>query len=86
MAKKEMQNWIVCGRAIGKCSGWDQSDTFSMMLYDFDPRAGYDGPRGDVLFRFENGTIESFNNDGSVKLSCDMIDAIKNLPVERTDN
>lgn len=85
MAENEMQDWIVCGRAIGRCSGWDQSDTFAMTLYDFEPAAGYEGPRGEVVFRFENGTIESFNDDGSVKLSCDMIDAIKNLPVARTE-
>ena len=84
--KKEMIDWTVCGRAIGRASGWDQSDTFAMMLYDFEPISGYKGPSGDVLFRFENGTIESFNKDGSVKESADLIDSIKNLPVNRVDD
>lgn len=85
MKRKEMMDWIVCGRAVGSASGWDQSDTFAMMLYDFKPAEGYNGPAGDVLFRFENGTIESFNKDGSVKLSADLIDGIKNCPVAMTD-
>jgi hypothetical protein len=82
---KTMTDWIICGRAIGRASGWDQSDTFSFMLYDFEPAVGFNGPSGDVLFDVVNGTIESFNDDGTVKLSCDLIDAIKDLQVARQE-
>jgi hypothetical protein len=85
MAKKEMQDWIICGRAVGRASGWDQNDTFSMTLYDFEPAPKYEGPSGDISIRFENGTIEVYNEDGSVKVSADLIDAIKNCAVARTD-
>ena len=79
--KKECTEWTICGRAVGRASGWDQSDTFAMMLYDFDPAPGYAGPSGDVLFNFEAGTIESFNKDGSVKASVDLLGALYNLPL-----
>lgn len=80
MAKKEIHNWTVMGREVGTASGWDMSDTFAMMLYDFSPAKGYVGPSGDVLFNFEAGTIESFKADGTVIQSVDMLDAIKDLP------
>jgi hypothetical protein len=83
--KKEMQDWIICGRKIGRASGWDQSDTFTMMLYDFEPAPRYTGPQGDVCFRFENGTIESYNEDGTVKVSADLLKALQHLEVDRTD-
>ena len=86
MTKKvEHIKWIVCGRSIGSASGWDRSDTFDMMLYDFKGAESYVGPMGDVLFRFENGTIESFNEDGTVDQSVDLINAIRNCPVARCD-
>lgn len=81
----ELMDWIVCGRKVGRATGWDQNDTFALMLYGFHPAEEYKGPSGDVLFRFENGTIESFNRDGTVKESCDLIEAIRHLPIERTD-
>ena len=84
--KNTLTEWIVCGRMIGSASGWDQSETFMMTLYDFSPLAGYRGPSGDVLFKFENGTIEAFNEDGSIKESVDLIDAIRGLPVARTNS
>lgn len=77
--------FIVCGRAIGTATGWDQGDTFAMTLYGFEPSDGYAGPVGDILFSFENGTIESFDDDGNVVSCVDLIDAVKGCPVERAD-
>lgn len=85
MAKDEMVDWIVCGRAVGRASGWDQSDTFTLMLHDFEPADGCVIPPGTPVFRFENGTVETYNDDGSVAWSMDLIGAICGLPVARTD-
>lgn len=85
MSKDKRAEWTVCGRAIGTATGWDQSDTFAMMLYDFEPAEGCKIPKGVVLFRFENGTVETHNDDGSIALQLDMIDALKDLPISRTD-
>lgn len=86
MARLKRQDWVVCGRAIGSATGWDQSDTFGLMLYNFKPAPGYSGPTGEtVVFHFERGTIESFKGDGTVKESVDLIDAIKDAPRARAD-
>ena len=77
--------WTECGRAIGEASGWDQGETFSLMLYNFVPAKGYTGPTGDIRINFEKGTIETFNEDGSVSESVDLIGTIKHLPVKRID-
>ena len=83
----EMSDRSVCGRLVGRASGWDQADTFCMMLYDFEPAQGWRGPTGGtVSFRFENGTVETYNDDGSVKESADMIEAISLCEVRRTDD
>lgn len=83
--QKQVLDWIVCGRAIGSASGWDQSDTFELMLYDFVPAAGVNIPEGTVTFRFENGTVHTWKDDGSVDWQGDLIDTIKDAPIARTD-
>lgn len=84
--KETPMDWIVCGRAIGKASGWDQSDTFELMLYDFEPALGVDIPASECLtFRFENGTIEKYADNGEIVWSADLIDTLRDAKVERTD-
>lgn len=80
----EMRDWTVCGRSVGRARGWDQSDTFALILYDFEPELGSTLPSGTVTFYFENGTVESYDDDGNVITSVDLIEAIGNLPVSRT--
>lgn len=76
-----LKDWIVCGRLIGRASGWDQSDTFAMMVYDLEGAASYAGPQGDVLIDFQRGSIESFDADGNVLGSVDLISAISSTDV-----
>ena len=82
---QERTTWIVCGRVIGTATGWDQSDTFVMTLYDFEPVGDCKIPKGEILFRFENGTAEQIGEDGEISFSIDLIDAIKDCSIERTD-
>lgn len=81
MADEEMMEWTVCGRLIGKASGWDQPDTFAMTLYDFEPAPGTDLPSGTVCIHFEHGTVETYDDDGEVLKSVDLVNAIKALPI-----
>lgn len=86
MENDKLMDWVVCGRAIGKASSWDQDDTFSLMLYDFEPADGVGIPKAScVTFRFENGTVQTYKDDGDIDWQADLIDTIKNAPVERTD-
>lgn len=86
MPNDELINWVVCGRLIGRATGWDYPDIFDLQIYNFEPATGYAGPVADcVLFRFENGTIETFDDDGEVKESKDLIESIQGCLVERTD-
>jgi hypothetical protein len=80
MVKKKLEDWLVCGRIIGQASGWDQSDTFAMTVYDLEPGPSYRGPKGDILITFETGTIESLDKKGYVKESMDILEAIKDCP------
>ena len=78
-------DWIVCGRLIGTAKRWQTVD-LNLTLFDLEGAEGYNGPVGDVLIRFENGTIESLNEDGTVRESSDLIEAIAALPVSRIDD
>jgi len=72
---------IVCGRVIGKSSGWDQSDIFMISLYDFEPNAGYKGPVGNsITIDFENGNIRTYDDDGNITQQADLIEAIRERP------
>lgn len=81
MAKEKRTDWTVLGRKVGTSTGWDQVDTFVMMLYDFEPVSGIDLPDGCVNFDFENGTAESFDDDGKPTKSVDLVAAITGLPI-----
>lgn len=79
--KSTKHDCTVCGRAIGRISGWDQSGSFELMLYDFEPASGVNIPKGTaVSFNFEDGTIQSFDDRGEVIWKADLIDTIKAVP------
>lgn len=64
----------VLGRAIGTATGWDQADTFAITLYDFTPYEKFkDLPSGDVVICFETGKIETFDDDGEISVSVDIV-------------
>lgn len=72
--------WEVMGRIVGTASGWDQVDTFAMMLTDFVPAAGVVLPKGDVTFDFEKGLVTLYSDSGTIIETVDIIDAISHLP------
>ena len=81
---EEPMDWTICGRVVGKSSGWDQSDTFAIQLYNFVGTPGYKGPIGEcVTFHFERGLIETVDENGNIVESVDLIDAISACPVNR---
>ncbi len=80
--KPEQINWTVLGRAIGTASGWDQSDTFIMMLYDFEPAPGIDLPAGTLCIDFEHGWAETYDDVGEVLTSHDVVAALAGLPIQ----
>lgn len=81
MVEESRMDWVVCGRKIGTGTGWDQSDNFALMIYDFEPVEGCSLPKADcITIHFEHGTVETHKDDGEVDVSVDLIDAIKDLP------
>lgn len=66
-------NWTVCGRAIGTATGWDQIDTFTIVLYEFIPAEGLELPTGDASIDFESGKMETFDDEGVCLESVDFI-------------
>jgi hypothetical protein len=86
-AEDNRHPWVVCGRAIGTATGWDQADAFAMQLYDLRPAEGLSIPPGDYTICFESGKIEGGWDaaSGEATISIDLIDAIKDLPVSRID-
>jgi hypothetical protein len=83
MVKKPKQiEWTVLGRIIGMASGWDQADTFSMMLYDFEPAEGVNLPAGTLCIDFEHGYAETYDDAGNIVTSQDLLVAISTLPIQ----
>jgi hypothetical protein len=76
MSKEKRVDWTVLGRVIGTATGWDQVDTFVMMLYDFEPAVDVDLPTGDINIDFENGVVETFDDAGKVTSSKDIVLAL----------
>jgi hypothetical protein len=76
VAKEKRLTWTLLGREIGTATGWDQADTFVMQLYDFKPHAGIDLPCGTISINFETGLAESWNDDGQVIQSADIVKAL----------
>ncbi len=77
---KTAEDWIILGRVIGTATGWDQSDTFSIMLYDFHPADNVSIAGGDVLIEFEKGLWEVYDGNGTVIRQGDLIEALRNAP------
>lgn len=75
--------WVICGRFIGYASGWDQLDTLTMQLYDFEPVEGCLIAPGDVCIYFDNGMVEVVDDSGDVTFSMDLLEAIKDCQVKR---
>jgi hypothetical protein len=78
---REKFPFTICGRVVGKATGWDHSDTFALMLYEFEPAPGYLGPVGEcVNFDFTRGVIEVLEDDGTVSGTTDLIAVLNNIP------
>lgn len=80
--KNERLPWTVLGREIGTASGWDQADTFVMQLYDFEPAASVDLPPGTLCINFETGLAETYDEDGKVLISKDIVLALFDVHAE----
>ena len=83
----EHVEWVVLGRVVGTASGWDQADTFVMQLYDFKPSVGVNLPASDcITFDFDNGLAQTYDDNGNVTHSSDIIEslfsAIRRVPSE----
>lgn len=77
MSKKVWTDWPICGRIIGQATGWDQGDTFEIILYDFKPAAGYSGPvDNDVTINYELGRIKTYSSNGDITGDSDLLQAI----------
>lgn len=76
----ETMEWVMLGRVIGTGSGWDQTDTMSMTIYDFVPTEGVTLPRGTVDFHFETGLATLYSDSGTIIETVDIVDAIAHLP------
>ncbi len=83
---KDPIKWCIAGRCIGTATGWDESDTYAMMIYNLVGGPGYTGPTGDVVASFEKGYITSYTDDGDIKEQVDMLEAIKDCPVDHIDD
>jgi len=81
-----LMDWIVCGRKIGKATGWSVADTFTMHLYGLQPAPEYTGPVAEcVTICFERGVIEVLDEDGNVTQSSDLIESIRACQVARME-
>ena len=79
---EQHEEWKILGRTIGTASGWDQSDTFVMMLYDFKPSAGIDLPSGTLCINFESGIAETYDDEGQTLIARDIVATLSRLPAE----
>lgn len=75
-------DWTVLGRVIGTATGWDQADTFVMMLYEFEPADDVDLLAGDINIDFEKGVVEAFDDEGNVTSTKDIVLALFNVMKE----
>lgn len=71
----------ILGRHVGTSTGWDQGDTFAIVLYDFKPAEGIDIPAGDLNVDYDTGKMSIWKDDGSGKTwEADMITVLAKLP------
>lgn len=84
MTRKKDQRlpWTVLGREIGTATGWDQADTFVMQLYDFKPADNVDLPSGTLCINFESGVAETYDDNGKVLISKDIVLALFDVHAE----
>ena len=83
----ERSDWIILGRVIGTATGWDQTDTFAVNLYNFEPANGVSIPAADCLsIQFEDGLAKIYSDDGKILRSIDIITAIAHLPRVAKEN
>lgn len=68
----------VLGRVIGTSTGWEQADTFALILYGFEPADNVDLPAGDPCINFETGKIEYWNESG-VEHSFDLLNVLARM-------
>jgi hypothetical protein len=67
-------DFTVLGRKVGRATGWDQADTFAMQLYNFEPAVGVNLPKAEFMnFNFETGTAETFDEEGVVTFTADLV-------------
>jgi len=76
----ERHDWTICGRLIGKASGWDQADTFALVLYDFVPSPGVELPMNDISIDLEEGTIRVYDDAGNIAFEADLLDTLAKAP------
>lgn len=80
----DLKDWPICGRIIGKATGWDQPDTWQIQLYGFVPASNYSGPIEEVIcIDFERGEIEGYDEAGNITKKADLIDSISGCEVSR---
>jgi hypothetical protein len=76
---EERTEYTVLGRVIGTATGWD-GDGFDMVLHDFIPSiSGL--PSGSISVAFEAGTISSYDEDGKMLESVDIVTALAAVPL-----
>lgn len=72
----ERVTFKVLGRNIGTATGWDEIGNQDIMLYDFIPNSRFNLPRGDLGVLFEAGLFETYDDDGTVTSTQDMIEVL----------
>ena len=62
---KERIDVVILGRMIGTATGWDQSDDFSMIFYDFEPKDDVEIPTASSInIDFVSGKVEAYHETG----------------------
>lgn len=76
---------ILCGRVFGTNAGWDQLDTFALILYKFQPNASAAVaglPAGDLECNFEDGSLHVLDdNTNEICWSGDLVSVLNLLPL-----
>jgi len=85
-----VMDFHILGRKIGTYTGWDQSDPFTIQIYDFVPVEEVNLPAVDLMtFSLDNGKVEWFDNvpDSDEKFNWkahyhwrDLVDIVKDVP------
>lgn len=72
----------IMGRLVGTADDFDDVDYLTTMFMGFEPIEGLDLPSGGIIFNFETGRIESYDERGVTTFSVDLLSTISHLPVE----